>query len=305
MSKTLLRLLDWIFVLRPTLLIPVCTVFLCGYSKGEPELSAIQWLVFTIGSISMGGAVYLFNTIYDQRSDEENDKNLFLVKGIFTEKTLFIYALILSMVGLALLLWIFQKHFLTVLLGFLFTGIFYNIPPFKLKDRVGTDAAVAMLGGGLTYWCALRLSNAYPIETIIPYLFAFTGVSLWTQIPDIQGDKLAKKKTFAVHYGAKKTAIVGWIFILCSVLSSIITKEKIMLQASILTLIVSSKLIWNTDEFWAGLSSRFAIFILTLFIALEFPIYLFSLIIYYWVARIYYQIRFEIRYPTLFGTKWI
>lgn len=257
-----------------------------------------------MGSICAGGSVYVLNTIYDRQSDEKNDKNLFLVKGIFQKKTLQSYAIFLAVVGLALLLWTFRKHFIAVFLGFLITGIFYNLPPLRLKDRVGTDVAAALLGGGLTYWCGLQLGVANQYSSILPYLLAFTGVSLWTQIPDIQGDKLSNKKTFAVYFGSRKTAIIGWILVLSTVITSFIVIEKRMLIASIITLLASIKLLWKDDVAWAGLSARIAIFILTLLVALEFKVYLVALVGYYFSARWYYLKRFGIRYPSLTGVNW-
>lgn len=305
-NASVLRISDWFFVLRPTLLIPICTIFLIGYSKGDSVLDNLQWIVFVIGAMCAGGAVYVINTIFDIQSDEKNDKNLFVVKNIFTVKTLKIYSILLTSIGLLLLLWTFRSHFYAVITGFLITGILYNVPPFRLKDRIGTDISAALLGGGLTYWCGFQLSNAPDVEmiSIIPYLFAFTGVSVWTQIPDIQGDKEVNKQTFAVHFGEMIAARVGWFFVLTASITSLVLQDWSMVVSSITTLLVSVKLLWKRESNWAGFSARTAIFILTLLVALQCKVYLFALIFFYFVARVYYKKRFRLNYPSLTGNRW-
>lgn len=95
--KSMLKYLDYIFVLRPVLMVPVWTILLLGHHQGSRYAAfnrSLPWL-FMFSTLFIGG-VYLLNQIYDLESDRKNKKLFFLVEGYISKKnawvlTIFLY----------------------------------------------------------------------------------------------------------------------------------------------------------------------------------------------------------------------
>ncbi|MCK4255704.1 hypothetical protein KAX35_02355, partial [candidate division WOR-3 bacterium] len=78
-----MHLLDFIFLLRPILLIPVWIIFLLGYYRaggtmlGDSRYLMPGFIVFTL----LMGAIYIINQIADIETDRINNKLFILPKG--------------------------------------------------------------------------------------------------------------------------------------------------------------------------------------------------------------------------------
>ncbi|MDK9701054.1 MAG: UbiA family prenyltransferase [bacterium] len=298
--------LDWFFVLRPTLLFPVCTVFLAGVGFHGTRFSYIEWSIFVICSIAMGGSVYLLNEVKDIPNDVANQKNLFLPQQIFTPITIKRFALVLAIFGLSGLAFIGKSSFAIIAFGFLITGVLYNFPPFRWKDKPLPSLFVAMLAGFLIFAAGSLMNQNGLLDLIrgVPYLFAFAGVSLWTQIPDETGDRDSGKNTFCVIYGKRTTAFSGWLFVVAAACFALLLVEWVLFVSAMVTLVVAIPLLKELNAERAGFSARIAIVVLSFLIGCCYPLYLVTIIVYYFVARRYYQLRFAIVYPSISGNKW-
>ncbi len=298
--------LDWFFLLRPTLLFPVCTVFLAGYRFGFTPISLLDWIVFIPSAIALGGAVYALNEAFDVDSDRANEKLHFLQSGIFTPHTTKIYGAILGTIGLLGLWWVAKSAIIWILLGFVVTGVLYNFPPFRFKDRASAGIVVAVLGGGLSFISGVLIGSGEWSLAVhgIPYVIAFGAISLLTQLLDTEGDSRSGKKTVAVQYGIGTTGIIAWWGVAAATIIAFLLQDWILTISAGITLLFGFRLLLQDDTNWGALTARVAILVLSISIGVLYPLYLISIIVYYFLARWYYRVRFQIHYPSLTGTNW-
>ena len=137
----ILKILDYLFVLRPTLFFPIWTIALVGayaakrYTDSwEPLGFWYALIVFVLYTLTIG-AVYLINNIIDRRNDEVNNK-VFLIADEYippARALIYLAALLLTIAILSLL--VSQALFWWFTAMFLILGVFYSVKPFSLKDR--------------------------------------------------------------------------------------------------------------------------------------------------------------------------
>ena len=116
--KKLLHLFDYVFVLRPTLFLPVWTIFFAGFFvQNKFSLAATNDAVTALNGSTTGlpsfvtvafaltllmGAVFILNQIMDRRSDSKNKKLFLVAQGHITPKAAFVEAVTLIVLGLGL-----------------------------------------------------------------------------------------------------------------------------------------------------------------------------------------------------------
>ena len=93
--KKLLRILDYIFFMRPIILVPLWSFILIGYYHNQNSIQldslfqfslSYQVIIKSILSTLIVGTVYIINQIYDRETDALNKKLFFIPKGIITLK---------------------------------------------------------------------------------------------------------------------------------------------------------------------------------------------------------------------------
>ncbi|NUO83833.1 UbiA family prenyltransferase, partial [candidate division KSB1 bacterium] len=143
--KRFVKIFDYVFVLRPTLFFPVWTVYAAGYfayhrfalgdthgaTHGMPEDSLLLLFFLTL----LMGSGYILNQLCDVETDARNNKLFLIAQRHVPRVAAWGEMLLLLVLGLA----VAWQH--SVAMGLLFlaiylvTGIFYNVAPFRLKDR--------------------------------------------------------------------------------------------------------------------------------------------------------------------------
>src|SRR3972149_6687446 len=95
---SLVRVFDWLFVLRPTLMFPLWTMVLCGIrlSSRTSQLQLTQWLWLVFGLSALFGLVYLLNQLRDEESDRRNDKLHLVSAGICSRGRLLVESAVLA-----------------------------------------------------------------------------------------------------------------------------------------------------------------------------------------------------------------
>ena len=171
-----IKILDYLFVLRPTLFFPVWTVFLAGYHASlffEPEKIALNSpLVATILLTLLMGAVFIFNQITDIETDRKNQKLFFVANGIIKKKVARAEAIGLTFFPIAVSLILSFKLGIIFALIFCFTGILYSFKPFSWKDKPVLGVINNFLGGWAVAaggWIAAGASNWKFVIYAIPY----------------------------------------------------------------------------------------------------------------------------------------
>jgi len=178
-------------------------------------------------------ATVLSNEYHDYKTDNENkyfgpftggsrvivDKEL-----TFNEiKKGAIFALALSFIVAAFLLWIipgsFATAFLMIVLFIIALG--YTIPPLKFSYRglgeldVGFTHSFGVILCGFIFQGG-SLTESFPWLLSIPLFIALIPAIILAGIPDYEADKAANKKTIAVNFGKKRAARLSIVLTIAS-----------------------------------------------------------------------------------------
>jgi len=302
---------DYIFILRPLILIPSWNFLLIGcylarVKGGFTESILIGLIIYTF---IMGG-IYILNQIMDIETDRTNKKLFLLSGGYIPVKFAYLEMAILW----AIATW-FSFKFGTVFLIFIFIslvmGILYSIPPIKLKGKPLLDTFANGFGYGMINfgigWLIFREFDWSMFLKFLPYFLSISAVFINTTIVDIQGDKKAKELTTAVFLGEGISYIFSSIVMLSAIVLAFILKDLVCLIPAVVTfpLFIYNAVYYLTknkiDRKMTIASFRLPGLIFTIITGFLYPPYLIFLLVVLIGMRIYYKKRFGMSYPTLAG----
>jgi len=301
-SQSLARKLDYLFMLRPTLMFPLWTMVLAGFqlSPSETELTAGRWALLALSTTALFGLVYLLNQMQDRAGDRVNQKLALVAHDLVSRKVQWGMAIALIVISpLSLVLAGYGHVGLLLTAVFAVAGFLYNFTPLALeKTPVG-----GILAGVAGSWLLLRLGEAFAEVTPsviaeMPYILAFTASCILTSLPDMKGDVVSGKKTVSVAYGARFTIGAGALLIAAAGVGAALLNEWILVAAALGGGVFVA---WG----WAVgsipsavLGNKLAIFILAVGVAVQFPVFLGAIVVYYPLARWYHRVRFDLDYPS-------
>ena len=300
---SIMKYLDYLFIARPVLMPPVWTILLLGYHRASP-FSVYDnpiGLAFLLISFSIG-AVYILNQIHDIESDRINKKLFFLAEGLISVKNAWAETILLISIGIIGAFMISLQLGSLFVIGFVF-GFLYSAPPLSLKNRHIWGLLFNSLGhGSLTFligWCVASNLSLEAFLFSLPYLLAVAAVYLNTTLPDIEGDRKAKKITLGVKLGISVSCWLSVIFVLSSFFLALVVKDWVFMLAAGLCLPIFVFAALTKEIKQIILSSKMAVLFLTLAAAVFYPWYFIILVLGFLGTRIYYQVRFNMTYPTI------
>ena len=307
--------LDYVFLIRPTLLVPVWTLLLIGYYRGMYHFGqgsygwdlnrfsfSVRFIhVFLLYSALMGG-VYVLNQIVDRETDKRNEKLFLLSAGIVP----------LRLAALEMLFLLFVSLFLSIMLGgwifllmviSLVMGVLYSTPPFRMKGRPIADLLFNALGYGMVNfllgWVAAGPPSRAAFVHAIPYCLAVGGVFVNTTIPDIKGDRADGAITTGVRLGEVPTAYLGLALILLAGLVSLYFMDMVCLVAASVAVPFFILAVVKRNRRWYLRSFRIGAPTLVVAAAVLFPYYVLLLLFTLFSMKVYYRKRFDLAYPSL------
>ena len=297
----LYRILDYFFLLRPSVLIPCWTTLLLGHQYAHGTMLSRDFPVqaFLLYSAVMGGS-YILNQLFDIESDRKN-KKLFLLSGNLVP----IWAARVEMIFLwslgTALAWQYQPSFRLLVIISLLLGILYSLPPVKLKGRPIADLVSNSLGYGLvSFLVGYTVSRTLSIDAVkhaMPYVLAVGGVFVNTTIVDLEGDRTAGAMTTAVLLGRRAAYVLALLLIVGSLVTAAGFGNYPCLITSILSLPLFVVALLKQDRKWTTASFRVPPALLALIAGLFYPIYLILLAVLLLGMRLYYKRRFGYDYP--------
>ncbi|MDH5772382.1 MAG: 1,4-dihydroxy-2-naphthoate octaprenyltransferase [Rhodospirillaceae bacterium] len=219
----------WALATRPAFLSASIFPVMAGSAWGYGRSGSFDLLAFVLAIIATAlahGGVNVFNDVYDEKNgtDGINAERIFPFSGgsRFIQNNIMdigeMARLGWGLLVLALLfgLWLAMlKGWVIIALGGfgVFLGVVYSAPPLALASRGLGEIAVGIGFGPIAVMGAVWLQGA-EIETGAVVISIIIG--LWValvlinnEIPDINADKKAGKKTLAVRLGQKNTA---WLY---------------------------------------------------------------------------------------------
>uniref|UniRef100_A0A7V0Z759 Prenyltransferase n=1 Tax=candidate division WOR-3 bacterium TaxID=2052148 RepID=A0A7V0Z759_UNCW3 len=308
-SKLNKNIFDYFFILRPLILIPVFDFFLIGnyIASGKGVFTHKTLLGIFIYGLLMSG-VYILNQITDIETDRLN-KKLFILSGNFIPVKN-AYTEMFLLWGIALFFsWSFGLPFFIIMLCSLLLGLFYSLPPIKLKGKPFFDTLSNGFGYGMLNfiagWLMQKDFESRVFIIFLPYFLSICAVFVNTTIVDIEGDKGSGEITTSVFLGEKFSYMVSSALILSGVLFSIINRDIICLIPSALASPLFLYLTFyylkykKVNRKITILSFRMPGLIFTIITCILYPGFIPFLIFLILGMKIYYKKRFNMDYPTL------
>jgi 4-hydroxybenzoate polyprenyltransferase len=214
----LLRVADFVFVLRPLILVPAWSFYALGaHSAPEVVLATVLsesgfWCLSALLACA-----YVLNQIFDRESDALNDKGLYLTRGVFGVRTMVVIALACFAGASLLFQHVAAGQRVPLVLAFLLSTI-YSLPPIRLCARPYFDLAANALGyGGLAFVVGATGHGEYFADAWrngVAWVFLVGATFLHTTILDVDGDAAAGKRTTTVAAGVRVSAWVAVLFAL-------------------------------------------------------------------------------------------
>ncbi len=299
--ESIARLLDWFFLLRPTLIFPLWTMLLAGHGlvKDHDEIGATRWLIVTISMSALFGLVYLLNQMRDREGDRRNGKSMLIANDLVSRKTQHVVGILLGIIAPAALIYSGFGHLgYWMIATFAVAGILYNYTPLALeRTPVG-----GVLSGAIGGWLLLQLGELIAGRDIgllreLPYILAFSAGCLLTSIPDLEGDRETGKRSFAVAFGERNTALFAGVMVFVAGLIGIFVRDWVVVVPAVACTILIALALKRRDYRLSVAGNKAAIFLLAMGIAIGYPYFLVAMVVYLPIARWYHWNRFGLDYP--------
>lgn len=298
---------DYLFVLRPTLFIPVWTVYGAGLHlarKGVGDAAiAIEWQFVIIAALTfLMGSAYILNQIVDIESDRLNNKLFLIADGHIPVAIAYLETLLLCVMPLVVATMHSVQMLVLFIVIYLVTGIFYSVPRFRWKDKPWLGIMANALGAYLILavgWWAVGGISWRPFVVATPYAAAVAAVYVFTTIVDFEGDAKCDKITFAVKYGLKKTIWAGAFLEFVALASATIFQDFLILIPAALSLPFYVHAAIVQDKKSVVRAIKFPIVFLSIAVCYYFPMYFLLLATTFYMSKWYYHYRFGLKYPSL------
>ncbi len=297
------KILDIIFAARPMLLLPAWSIYLISYRVIFNEYYFSIRAMMVLASLTlMTAGFYYINQIFDYNTDMINQKVGFLQRGLIHQREML--AAYLSVTLLSWVLIATQSFALTVIiLASSLLGFFYSVPPIKLKDR----PLGGLLANGLGFGLLIPLVVIFQMPSLswprlflaLYFFFAVSAGYLLTIIPDREGDAAAGKNTLGANYSNRALILQGLIFVLMSLVNSIILKNNYLIAISSMSILIFGTAIILPRQRVILFACKFPILLMTLLAGYYYPVYLVFVVAIIILTRLYYHWRFGIIYPRL------
>lgn len=293
---------DELFLLRPTLIFPLWIMVLAGHRLAAPQqhLKPLRWLLVATALTTLFGLVYLLNQMRDRDGDRQNSKSALVACDLVSRRAQWIVALLLGVIAPAALVASGFGHLgLWMVALFGVSGLLYNFTPLALEARPWGGVLSGALGG----WMLLRVGEALAggkalLLAEAPYVAAFTAGCLLTGLPDIAGDRLTGKRTFAVAYGQWTTVFTSGAMIVVAGLLGLWRGDWVIVPPAAVGMLLILWALAQRQAEWSVVANKAAIFLLALGVGIHYPPFLAAIALYLPLARWYHRARFGLDYPS-------
>jgi len=314
-EKCGLALLDYVFLLRPVILVPGWVFLLLGHYAGRawagtpaspwyPEGTLLLSLV--VGTAIMG-AMYILNQISDRETDRLNRK-LFLISEGRVPLAAAVTELVVLNAAAVYLAWKFFSPAYTVLAVLsIIGGVAYSVRPARLKARAGWDIVANGVGfGGIAF--ALGWATGTPLHPAVilralPYVLAVGAIHTNATVLDIEGDRTAGDNTIGVRLGFRWTLWLGSALAAGSLLAAYALGETITIVWGALSALAFAWAAWEGEARHSGVANQVSGRAFVLLQGFRFPYFLLLLGVVYLATKWYYRARFGLDYPSLNDTR--
>ena len=214
-------------------------LFIFGLGSTLFVIPPYNVLPISISFCLITGAIFVLNQYFDRISDKTNPQknHLPVAAGDLSPKQSSV--LFVSLFAMGLLVTVVVDYMLLFLFViYIGVGIVYSVPPIHFKKRPVIDLFTVGIGAGiLPFLIGLQVSNQLIVDSSLPWIWGRSIATLLCIIPlflfqiachifqaigDYEADKGEKITTFVVKYGKERSAKIGVLFSLLSLILPII-----------------------------------------------------------------------------------
>jgi 4-hydroxybenzoate polyprenyltransferase len=303
MTHPLLRIGDYLFVLRPLLLIPAWSFYLIGAGEGLGksipggfELPSI-WTFAGLTAVLV--TAYLLNQIFDRDSDAGNDKCPYLSRGIFGVRTLLILALGFYLLASTCFRRLEDAQRIP-LIAALVLSLIYSLPPIRLCARPVLDLLANAVGfGGIAFLLGYSLSPAGHggLVMALPYTLLVGATFLHTTILDEDGDRRAGKRTTTVLIGAGASRIAAVVLHGAAVATAVYSGRPTAVVLTAISLPLTLAALPGGRTGRSSIQVQGTTALVSLGAAVHWPAFALLIIPLAVLSRLYHRRRFDLNYP--------
>ncbi len=300
------RFVDYLFLLRPTALLPAWVFVVRGASLAASGEAAVTFLpapgtglALAAVSAALGGG-YILNQITDIETDRRNDKLFLLPRGIITVPAARGLMLALWAAALLMALWL-PPAARWSLAAALFLAVTYSAPRVRAKAVPGLDLLWNGLGFGAVStalgWYAGGGGAEFPTATVAGYALAVAGLIASTTIPDVEGDRAEGLRTTGVVLGRGATSLLAVLLMAGAAALGLLGRDAAGAAAAAVgfALLLNAHLRGTRQA--RILASQGTVVAYALAAGLTAPYLLVLMVAVALGARVYYRRRFGIAYP--------
>ena len=322
--KSIVPIFDKFFIVRPTLFFSIWVMLVCGMicaktNSGNGSLWIFNFEIRTLflfaGITFLCASSFITNQITDIHSDKLN-KKLKIVESLLSiefcnnlSKNCFLVALSCYLLLLLYDSVYFNSNFIFIdvmififsMISYFVWSILYNKEPylFRAKPIMGllSNSLVGLLLFSIGY-IFIDINFNDLLFFCIPYVLAFSSVSILCCIPDMKGDVDSEYKTFPIFFGKKISILVACFCIFTSLIISINNKDPLSSTAILVSCPFFLFALFRTYDKDIIRAIRYPVMILNFFSWTFYPVlFLVSLVLFYF-SKYYYWHRFNLHYPT-------
>jgi len=307
-TSPLLRPLDFVFLLRPTALVPLWIFQLAGVRAAAdrtgvslPFLGVTPSAVIGLCAMTLvlaGG--YVLNQIVDRESDRRNRKLFLIADGLVSTRAAWA-EMSLIWIGAVLLSLGTSPAFRIVLACSVALNVTYSAPPVRIKGRPFWDLVWNGLGFGVLGFAAGWSSVAAPELTLAPralaYGLAVAGVIASTTIPDIEGDAHSGLRTTGVVLGARRTSALALLLLVAAAAVGWYARDPVGLFGPILSLPLLLRAHTTGRRQHRVIANQASVAAFALLTGVRAPLLFLLLGAAYFASRGYYKARFGMAFP--------
>ncbi|MFH1865654.1 MAG: UbiA family prenyltransferase [Candidatus Eisenbacteria bacterium] len=308
LRSPVLRVLDYVFILRPTVAVGMWVFFFAGAALAARASDVGISLFFPPRDVLLGfgamtavlGGGCLLNQITDVETDRVNEKLFFLPRGLISMRAAWVELAVVWGLAAALALPL-STGFKVVLAASLFLNVTYSAPPLRAKSRCPWDMAWNGLGFGFVSAAAGWAAMAPLTHAIVPvgltYALAVAGVTASTTVLDVEGDRSEGLRTTAAVLGACGASALTLVLVGASVVAGALTRDPLGFFGPVLSLPLLIRAHVTRVRAHRIAANQFMVAAFALVASVRSPYLLLLLALVYFGSRGYYRTRFGLSYP--------
>jgi len=308
LKRSVLRALDFIFILRPTVVVGMWVFFFAGAALAARASGASLSLFFPSRDVLLGfgamtaalGGGCLLNQISDVETDRVNEKLFFLPRGIISMRAAWVELVVVWVLAAAMAAPL-SAGFRIALAASLLLNITYSAPPVRAKSHCPWDMVWNGLGFGFVSaaagWASVAVLSPAVIPLGLTYTLAVAGVTASTTVLDVEGDRTEGLKTTAAVLGGSGASALTLVLVAAAGLMGAVLRDPLGFLGPVLSLPLLIRAHATRDRAHRIAANQFMVAAFAVVAAIRAPYLLLLLAVVYFGSRGYYRARFGFSYP--------